>query len=97
MVCYASPTNNSSVSKEQYVLRQNVKQSGIGKKKICKEFKKTKKGFEIVKVNACASSNLHKYNSSDYNLYFENKIFSYHAIAANFSAMEEIRITRMRI
>lgn len=97
MLCYASPTNNSSVSKGQYVLNQNVKQSGIGKKKVCKEFNRIKKGFETVKVIASSSLNLQDFNSIDYNLYFENKIFSYPRVDAALSTMEEIRITRMRI
>jgi len=99
MLCYASTTtSNSSVSKAQYTLRQNLKQNGTGKKKVCKEFNRIKDDSEHQKLNMSCSSALHNsYNITDYNTYYENKNRYNNTVAQDFSTLEEIRTIRLLI
>lgn len=98
MLCNASTPNESNVNKAKFSLSQNVKQNGKGKKKVSKEFIRTQNASNYHKVKNTSSANLqNKFNSPDYNFYFENENLSYHTLITSHSSIEEIRTIRLII
>lgn len=98
MLCNASTPCSNSHTEIQSELRQSVKQNGESRKKVCKEFIRTQKASNYHKVKNTSSVYLYnKFNTSDYNFYFENKNLCCPAVESSRSSIEEICTVRLII
>jgi len=98
MLCFASPQNSEVSSKAGYSVSQSLTEKSTGKKKVSKEFNKSKSAFnKTVKVKSNFVNTVFDFSSPIYNSFYESKTLICESSNTPVSLLEEIRSVRLII